>query len=245
MAKNFNKITGRILLALVIFIPIAAFAHFIVFPQQTRCILISYSNFVKDGRLYFNATTPQNKIDTLQILIEQAGNRIAGYWGVKTSNPKFIYCDNADDFKKYSNAPSAPAVTHLKMGAYIVISKDGISKDIIAHEISHAELYKRVGFYKWNFVIPPWFKHGLAMQNDNRDYYSEDTLKARSGNFKNLPDIKKFTKDEEFYAGNTEQVMLNYMTAKYDFKTWYTKEKLDKLVQDLNAGRSFKEAFGQ
>ena len=245
MAKKLKKIISKTLLVLLIIIPLAAIVHYIVFPQQTRCILIDYSNFVKDGRIYFNATTPQSKIDTLKILIEQASTRIDGFWGVKTSDPKFIYCDNKEDFKKYSNAPNAPAVTHLKLGAYIVLSKDGADKDIIAHEISHAELYKRVGFYKWNFVIPPWFKHGLAMQNDNRDYYSEDTLKARSGNFKNLPDIKKFTKDEDFYSGNLEQVMLNYMTAKYDFKTWYTKEKLEKLIQELNAGRSFKEAFGQ
>jgi type II secretory pathway component PulF len=35
------------------------------------------------------------------------------------------------------------------------------------------------------------------------------------------------------------------MTAKHIVKNWYTKEKLDKLVQDLKAGKSFEEAYGE
>lgn len=132
---------------------------------------------------------------------------------------------------------------HCKLGSYIVLSNDGIDLDIIAHEISHAEFYERVGFYKWSFSVPMWFKQGLAMQNDYRNYYSEDTLQILSDNFKNLPDVKSLKKDDEFYAGTHEQVLLNYMTAKHEFKTLYTKEKLDKLIKDLNSGKSFEEAF--
>jgi hypothetical protein len=217
----------------------------VIFPQQTRAVLIDFSGFKKDGRLYFNPNTAANKIDSLKTLIENANARITGFWGQKTCNPKFIYCDNADDFNKYSSAPDAPAVTYLKLGCYIVLSTEGADLDIIAHEISHAEFYERVGFYKWSFAIPTWFKHGLAMQNDYRNYYSEDTLKAKSNNFKNLPNIKYFKKEEEFYKGTHEQVMLNYMTAKHEFKNWYTKEKLNKLITGLNSGKSFEDACAQ
>jgi len=240
-----KKIIISTFFVLLILIPIAALAHFIIFPQQSRSILINWSSYKKDGRLYFNSNTPLNKIDSLKGLIENANNRIANFWGEKTSDPKFIFCATATDFSKYSNAPDAPAITHLKLGSYIVLSNDGLDLDIIAHEISHAELYERVGFFKWSFSIPIWFKQGLAMQNDNRNYYSEDTLKVRSDNFKNLPDVKRFKKDEEFYAGSHEEIMLNYMTAKHEFKNWYTKEKFDKLMKDLKKSKSFEEAFGQ
>ena len=84
------------------------------------------------------------------------------------------------------------------------------------------------------------------MQNDNRDYYSEDTLKARSNNYKNLPDIKKLKSGKQFNEeGTHEQIMLNFMTARLEVKNWYTKEKLDKLIKDINAGKSFDEAFGK
>ena len=35
------------------------------------------------------------------------------------------------------------------------------------------------------------------------------------------------------------------MTAKHEVKNWYTKEKLDNLIKDINSGKTFEEAFGQ
>ena len=116
--------------------------------------------------------------------------------------------------------------------------------DIISHELSHAEFYKRIGFYNWTFKIPRWFDEGLAMQNDYRNYYSEDTLKQRTDNFKNLPDVKKLKTGRQFDEGGIDQIMLNYMAAKHEVKNWYTKAKLDKLIKDINSGKTFEEAFG-
>ena len=89
-----KKVIRRTVLIFIIVIPISSFAHFIYFPQQTRSILIDYSDFKKDGRLYFNSNTPQNKGDTVKHLIALASNRVAEFWGQKTGNPKFIYCEN-------------------------------------------------------------------------------------------------------------------------------------------------------
>lgn len=240
-----KKIIIRTGLVLIIVIPIAALAHFIIFPQETKSILIDYSNFKKDGPVYFNVLTPQNKIDSLKSLITQASIRINNFWGQNASNPKFIYCDNYEDFKKYCYNPAVPAVTYAKLGAVIVLSADALDLDIIAHEFSHAELYNRIGFYNWTFKIPTWFDEGLAMQNDDRDYYSDDTLKAKSDNFKNLPAIKNFKSGGQFLAGSHDQIMLNYLTAKHEIKNWYTKEKLEKFINDINSGKTFEEAFGQ
>ncbi|MEJ7682085.1 MAG: hypothetical protein WKG06_30395 [Segetibacter sp.] len=83
------------------------------------------------------------------------------------------------------------------------------------------------------------------MQNDYRNYYSEDTLMVKSDSFRNMPDIKSFKNDVQFYRGSRKQVMLNYMTAKYEVKKWHTKEKLEKLINDLDLGKSFEDAFKQ
>ena len=227
----------------LITIPIAAFAHFIIFPQESRCILIDYTGFKRDGTLYFNPNTPQNKIDTLKSLINTASFRVKEFWGQKKCKPKFIYCDNLRDFTKYGSPYLVPAVTHLKLSSYIVISNEGVDLDIIAHEMTHAEFYERIGFYNWSFIIPRWFDEGLAMQNDYRNYYSEDTLKIRSDNYRNLPGVKNFKKDHQFNDGTREQVMLNYMTAKHVVRNWYSKKKLQKLIVDLNSGKSFRESF--
>ena len=233
-------------LIFLVVIPFSGFAHFIFFPQQTRCILIDYSEFSKEGSLYFNSNTPQNKLDTIKSIIQLASNRVASFWGQKTCHPTFIYCENSRDFKKFGSPYPFPAMTHMKFCSYIVISDQGVDADILAHEISHAEFYQRLGFYTWSFKIPRWFDEGLAMQNDNRSYYSEDTLKARSNNFKNLRDVKKFISGKQFSEeGTPEQVTLNFMTAKHIVNKWYTKEKLDNFIKDMNSGKSFEDAFGR
>jgi hypothetical protein len=240
-----KKLILWIFLIFFITIPIAAFAHFIFFPQQTRSILIDYSGFKKNGPLYFNTNTPKYKIDTVQSLIQAASARVAGFWGQKTCNPKFIYCETEADFKKFGSPMPVPALTHIKFDAYIVISNEGAEADIIAHEISHVELYNRIGFYNYTIKIPTWFDEGLAMQNDYRNYYSEDTLKLRTGNFKNLPDVKQLKNGKQFHEGSNEQIKLNYMSAKHEVKNWYSKEKIQRLIKDLNAGKSFEDAFSK
>ena len=245
MAKHKKAIRRTVLIFLMV-IPISAFAHFIFFPQQTRSILVDCSDFKKNDRLYYNSSTPEQKVDTVKSIIKLASNRVRAFWGQKTSNPKYIYCQNEEDFKKFGSPYSVPAVTHIKLGSYIVISSQGIDLDIVAHEISHAEFYERIGFYNWSFKIPRWFDEGLAMQNDNRNYYSEDTLKFKSNNYKNLPDVKKLKSGKQFNeSGTLEQIMMNFMTAKHEVKNWYTKEKLDKFIKDINSGKTFEEAFGQ
>ena len=241
--KKGRKQILRILLIFLALVPVTAFAHFILFPQETKSILIDFSSFKNEGRLYFNRNTKKSNIVCIKSLIDSASTRVSRFWGRRMANPKIIYCDQESDFGKYSVSPEAPAVTYCKMGTYIVLSKEGADPDIIAHEMSHTELYARIGFYEWTFVIPDWFKHGLAMQNDYRSYYSTDTLKARTSNFNNMPDITQFKTGAEFYSGTIEQIMLRYMIAKYEVGRWYSRDKLDQLIKDLNSGKSFDDAF--
>jgi hypothetical protein len=241
--KYYKKRFLRLSLIFTSLVPLTCFAHFVIFPQETRTILIDFSDFKKDGSLYFNPATTKNEVDNIESLITKANERITLFWRTAKSSPVFVYCDQAADFKKYSVNPEAPAVTYCKLGEHIVLSKDGIDLDIIVHEISHAELYARVGFYIWTFKLPDWFKHGLAMQNDYRNYYSTDSLKVRTNNLKTMPDITHFKTGAQFYNGTMNEIMVRYMTAKYFIGKWYTKEKLDRLIQDLNAGKSFDESF--
>ena len=231
------------LLCLLLIIPILVLIHFFAFPQQTRAILVDYSGLTKKGRLYFNPDIAPETIQKVESTILHADSKLKKFWGNLTSEPKIIYCDNDSDFKKFGNPFPVPAVTMVKLGTYIVISKSGVDSDIIAHEMSHAEFYQRVGFYNTTFKVPAWFDEGLAMQVDQRSYYSEAVLKKKSADLKNLPDITKLFTGQQFGSGNLDQIMLNYMTARYIVKNWYTREKLTKLINNLNNGIAFISAY--
>ena len=243
--KKIKKITTRVLFTLLILTPVVAFAHYLIFPEETRCILIGYSIFKKEGRLYFNPNSSVIKLSALKSIIRQATTRVDAFWGKETGNPKFIYCNTDEEFTKYGNNRSDPATTHFKLGAYIVVRDEGADLDIISHEMTHAALGESAGFFNWTFKIPVWFNEGLAMQNDYRNFFSEDTLKARSDNYRNLPHIKSIITAAQFYGGSPAQVKLNYLTARHEVKNWYTKDKLDKLLKDLKSGKSFEEAYGK
>jgi len=237
-----KNILFRVLIFTVLFISLAAFAHSLVFPHETRAILIDFSNFKRDGRLYFHPDTPQEKIDSLHMLIAEGSERVEELFGQKTCYPKFIFCDREEDFLKYSMSSSIPALAHLKLGSYIVLGKDGVDIDIISHEISHAELYERLGFFK-RMAIPAWFDEGLAMLVDHRSYYSEENLRIKTHDFKNVPDVKAMNDLRRFQSGTREDIMLHYMTAKYEMSKWYSQEKLLQLIHDIKKGSSFHEAF--
>lgn len=239
--RTFLRICSGILILAVI----VCSAHYLVFPQESRCMLIRSSGFRHTGRIYCRTNEPRSKTDSLLVHIKKAQDRVRSFWGNLESDPLFIYCSMPEDFSKYSEVQSVPAVTHLKMGAYIVLNKDGDDTDIIAHEISHAELYTRIGFFKWNFEVPAWFKHGLAMQNDYRNYYSTDSLPEKLKAFPGMLPVQACLSDGQFYSGPLPQVMLRYMLAKAEVGKWYTREKLLRLTDDLRSGMRFKVAYAQ
>lgn len=239
MEKKIRKI-GISIFVLFLFV---ATAHYFVYPQHTKCMLVSFSNLKKENRLYFSAQTAQQRIDSLHMLIEKATARISSFWGETKAQPTFIYCDTDADFKKYGTEGNVPALTILKMNGYIVLSRDGVDLDIIAHELAHAELYERIGFWKQTFAIPYWFNEGLAMQLDHRSNYSEDSLQVKSNHIQQLPNVQLMKKQEQFFAGTVEEIQLNYMVAKHEVKNWLTKEKLQNFVLQIRAGKKFEEAY--
>lgn len=237
-----KKLFFRVLVILIVFIPLAAFAHSLIFPHETRAIFIDFSNFKRNGRIYYHPDTPQEKIDSLHTLIELGAERIVALYGQKTSYPKFIYCDREEDFLKYSMSSTVPALAHLKLGSYIILGKDGIDINIIAHELSHAELYERLGFFK-RLAVPAWFDEGLAMQVDRRSYYSEKNLRIKTRDFQELPEVKNMNDLRTFQSGTREDIMLHYMAAKYEVGKWYSQEKLIQLINHIKLGNTFYEAF--
>jgi hypothetical protein len=101
------------------------------------------------------------------------------------------------------------------------------------------------GWYKRSTKIPTWFDEGLAMQVDNRDYYSENTLMAAINKGIKMPDITKMKTISEFNSGNDDEIWVHYAAAKHLVAQWYSKEKLSKFVKNMNDGAGFTEAYRQ
>ena len=224
--------------------PVLAFGHFLVFPGETRCMLIDGSKFQKDSDLYVEPGTGPSKLIGIRKLISESKSRVVTFWGVRTSKPKFIFCNSASAYEKYAGRGAGPACSFMKLKGYVIISNEGLQTDIISHELCHIELYTRIGFWENTFEIPAWFHEGLAMQVDQRKDFSTDSLRHYSSNFTRMPDIKKLITNRDFNAGTPDEVITHYAAAKYVVGQWYSRDKLDRFVEEIRKGKGFENAFG-
>ncbi|MFT3909684.1 MAG: hypothetical protein QM737_09690 [Ferruginibacter sp.] len=239
-----SRAVKKIIIAFLLLLPVIAVAHYFVFPQETRCMLLPFSNFKSSGNLYYKKMDAE-KMHQLQQLKHLAETKNSIFWKENIIlDYKMIYCDDQQDFNKYAS-PYVPAATNMKMGAYIIIKDESIDENIIAHELSHTILYRNIGWYKRTFTIPAWFDEGLAMQVDDRNYYSIDSLLAKQNKGLQLPDVTKMNSLADFFAGDHETVMLHFSTAKYVVHEWLKTHSLKKFIEAINNGEDFEKAFSQ
>lgn len=233
----------KALITSLVILGITSIGHALALPQATRCMIIDFYDFDKEAQVYFRENIPNEKREEIHALIAKAEDRVSSFWGEQKSDPKFIYCETDEEYTKFGAPFVTPAAAIMHIGSYVVIHKQGVNLDVISHELSHVELFERIGIINRSFKIPVWFDEGLAMQVDHRAYYSIDTLKALSNNFQQLPDVKQMSDYASFGGGSREEVMMNYRTAKYEVAKWYSPEKLESFIVKLNDGKSFEVSY--
>jgi hypothetical protein len=238
-----KKLLKRTFIITLVLLPLMTFAHFMVFPQETRCIFIPFSNLEKKQNVYYDRTINANQLENLFRLKKVAEDKVKRNWGENALlDYTLIYCNNEKLYNKYGT-PNTPATTQRKLGAYVVLSNDGVDEQIIAHEITHTILYNQLGWYKAILKIPTWFEEGLAMQVDDREKYSIDSLQIKLKNGLVLPDVSTIVTGAKFYSGDDEAITLHYVTAKYVVYEWLKTHSLSAFIKKMNEGVDFDVAY--
>jgi hypothetical protein len=238
-----KKLLKRIFIIVVVLMPLMTFAHYLVFPQETRCILISFSNFEHKQKLHYNKTTTVAQLENLFRLKKVAEDKVQSFWGENALlDYTLIYCNSEKAYNKYGTA-GTPATTTRKLGAYVVLSNEGVDEQIIAHEITHTILYNHLGWYKAITKIPTWFEEGLAMQVDDREKYSIDSLQTKINKGFVLPKLSTIAKGAQFYIGDDAAITLHYVTAKYIIHEWLQTHSLSAFLKKMNEGVGFEVAY--
>ena len=127
----------------------------------------------------------------------------------------------------------------------IRLSDEYLELDILAHEITHAELRTRLSAEAQK-RIPTWFDEGIALQNDYREKYSEAQWITQTDNGKNAVALEDMDTPAEFYAGKAEDRRFRYLNAKHELDVWMTthgQHGLLELLDRLNGGADFTTAY--
>ena len=236
---------------LFITIPIVLVAVVVLLLQFTRygyLMTLPYrSAFTEiDEHVYINKDYAGDRQELME-MIGQAKNRVNNFFGGLSfqDNTIFIIYDDENLRRKIGEDHAAIIFSFPSEIRYICVSDEYLELDILAHEITHAELHARLSTEAQK-TIPTWFDEGLAMQNDYRERYSEAQWTQQTNNGENAVALEDMDTPSEFYAGEAEDRRFRYLNAKHELDVWMTahgQHGLLELLDRLNGGADFTTAY--
>ena len=194
--------------------------------------------------IYVNKNYSGNIKEAIQ-LTEEALERDRAFFGELqcTDTTIIIFCDD-DKLLSKLDGDHDTKTSYTKKN-YISVSDEYLNIDIIAHELTHAELHTRLNM-KALKSIPTWFDEGLATQNDYREQYGLDAWIEQTDNGKNALPLEDMDTGFEFYADPVEDRRFRYLNAKHEVSEWmeiHGQKGLLKLLDKLNSGEEFDTAY--
>ena len=194
--------------------------------------------------IYVNKNYSGNIKEAIQ-LTEEALERDRAFFGELqcTDTTIIIFCDNDKLLSKLGGDHDTQ--TSYTKKNYISVSDEYLNIDIIAHELTHAELHTRLNV-KALKSIPTWFDEGLATQNDYREQYSLEKWIEQTDNGKNTVPLEDMDTGSEFYADPLEDRRFRYLNAKHEVSVWmdtHQQKGLLELLDKLNNGETFDAAY--
>ena len=102
-------------------------------------------------------------------VLEQARDRVSGFYGGLTASPRVLICVSEDCYRRIRYAGSRG---NALFDLALQLSPRGTDPVIAAHELSHIELHHRIGnIRQLTGAVPSWFDEGLAVVvSDERRY---------------------------------------------------------------------------
>ncbi len=237
-----------IITAILLFMAVTV--YFFQFSQYGYLMTVPYRPAFTEiaGHVYINKNNARDHQEILD-LIEQAKDRVRTFFGDLRfwDETVFIICDDERLTRKLGEDHAAVTISFPSEKHYICVSNEYLELDILAHEITHAELRARLTA-KAQGKIPTWFDEGLALQNDYRERYSETQWIAQTDNGNNTVALEDMDTPAEFYAGEAEDRRFRYLNAKHELDIWmaaHGQRGLLELLEKLNDGSDFNTAYSR
>jgi hypothetical protein len=126
-------------------------------------------------RVIVDAGMPPAMRGQLSDNIRSGASIVSAFYGSFSREPIFIAC-STEECDRAMGGGGARAVTFsTPFATFIRVSPRGIDPTIIAHEMAHVELHRRIG--TWRFLkgaVPAWFDEGVAVVVSNDVRYLKD-----------------------------------------------------------------------
>ena len=197
-------------------------------PGATACAFVGVREFesLPDKTLVEPQRSSQDRSE-IQELLSDARKRIETRFGATRATPIVVFLQNTEAFWPLSlNAHGSTSFVGSR--TCVIVGPKGQSVDVVAHELMHAELADRVGYWRRLTEIPTWFDEGVAMQVDFRPRYD-----LPSGKPVNTSYVRRIETAHEFFKSSGSRLVQNYASAKFEVAHWLSGIGKQNLYQRL------------
>jgi hypothetical protein len=198
--------------------------------QALAASLVRYSSFEEIApSVFVEPGMPAGQREQTLELLAAGRARVARFYGTYSASPVIIVGSSMARLSPF--ASNSYASTHYSpLGAAVVFGPQGQSLDVVSHELAHAELFARIGWWRMLSKVPTWFDEGLAMQFDHRPEYSDDAY-AKLAEGGGLTELERLTTARGFFDADA---VAHYVQARHE--VGQRRAELKHLVDELVAG---------
>ena len=228
-----------LIIAAACFFPFTATGYRMTVPYRSAFSEIADNTYINSG---FSGS----REETIG-LINSAKERVKEFFGDLRclEDTVIIICDDDLLLSKLGGDHDTKITYFPAEKHYISVSDDYLSIDILAHELTHAELHTRLSASAQK-RIPTWFDEGIALQNDYREQYGFEAWVEQTDNGSHTVALEDMDEASEFYAGTVEDRRFRYLNAKHELDGWmetHKRQGLLELIDKLNNGEAFLFAY--
>jgi hypothetical protein len=177
--------------------------------HSIQCEFIVNSDFINAGdQVYFDPSFLEQDIINVKDSLRRGKIRVERTFGIMSSEPTIIVTNNEETARDYGANATGVTLTS-PLGQCIVIGPNGQNTDVFAHELVHAELADRLGYYTKLTDLPTWFDEGLALSVDNREPYRRSNINLPN---EDVEQVQQLFYADEFFANDSHTK--NYQASK-------------------------------
>ena len=235
------------------FFKLVLFAAALALPVRALCssawvarAFVGAQDYVQiDDGVYAARDLPPEARRRALTALRAARGRIAGTFGVPVARPTTIIAADDREAARLGLSDNVPGTAFISpVRTEVVLNLAHFSIDVTAHELVHAEVAQRLGFWTRAVKLPVWFDEGVAVQLDRREPYLID-CSAVAG--QSIRQVRQLTTVRRFRHGDRGQIVRNYQAAKCaaaEVLERHPPRTLYASLARLTEGADFDDVFG-